>query len=65
MEKTIGLMKKVVERVQRENEELKKAPGIIYADKLANLEQENEYLKVMYSLLEVILFGLLILKLNV
>nr|XP_020633204.1 centrosomal protein of 290 kDa isoform X2 [Pogona vitticeps] len=45
LEKTIGLMKKVVERVQRENEELKKAPGIISAEKIANLEQENEYLK--------------------
>ncbi|KAJ7329890.1 hypothetical protein JRQ81_016064 [Phrynocephalus forsythii] len=44
LEKTIGLMKKVVERVQRENEELKKAPGIS-AEKIASLEQENEYLK--------------------
>uniref|UniRef100_H3A222 Centrosomal protein 290 n=1 Tax=Latimeria chalumnae TaxID=7897 RepID=H3A222_LATCH len=45
LEKTIGLMKKVVERVQRENEELKKAPGVVSAEKLASLELENEKLK--------------------
>nr|XP_056702499.1 centrosomal protein of 290 kDa [Euleptes europaea] len=45
LEKTIGLMKKVVERVQRENEELKKAPGVVSSEKIANLEQENEHLK--------------------
>ncbi|XP_075065477.1 centrosomal protein of 290 kDa [Mixophyes fleayi] len=45
LEKTIGLMKRVVERVQRENEELKKAPGIVTNEKLSNLELENERLK--------------------
>ncbi|NXA97716.1 CE290 protein, partial [Melanocharis versteri] len=45
LEKTIGLMKKVVERVQRENEELKKAPAVVYNEKLLGLEQENERLK--------------------
>ncbi|XP_069085718.1 centrosomal protein of 290 kDa [Pleurodeles waltl] len=45
LEKTIGLMKKVVERVQRENDELKKAPGVVSNEKLAALEQENEKLK--------------------
>ncbi|KAG9490439.1 hypothetical protein GDO78_006008 [Eleutherodactylus coqui] len=45
LEKTIGLMKRVVERVQRENEELKKAPGVLTSEKLSNLELENEKLK--------------------
>lgn len=39
-------MKRVVERVQRENEELKKAPGVLTNEKLSNLELENEKLKV-------------------
>ncbi|XP_011743052.2 centrosomal protein of 290 kDa isoform X4 [Macaca nemestrina] len=45
LEKTIGLMKKVVEKVQRENEQLKKASGILTSEKMANIEQENEKLK--------------------
>uniref|UniRef100_A0A8B9QH07 Centrosomal protein 290 n=1 Tax=Apteryx owenii TaxID=8824 RepID=A0A8B9QH07_APTOW len=45
LEKTIGLMRKVVERVQRENEDLKKAPGVVSNEKLLSLEQENERLK--------------------
>ncbi|XP_072002625.1 centrosomal protein of 290 kDa isoform X2 [Engystomops pustulosus] len=45
LEKTIGLMKRVVEKVQRENEELKKAPGVQTNEKLTMLELENEKLK--------------------
>ncbi|XP_017935896.1 centrosomal protein of 290 kDa isoform X3 [Manacus vitellinus] len=45
LEKTIGLMKKVVEKLQRENEELKKAPAVVSNEKLLGLEQENEGLK--------------------
>ncbi|XP_009081161.1 PREDICTED: centrosomal protein of 290 kDa [Acanthisitta chloris] len=45
LEKTVGLMKKVVERVQRENEELKKTPAVVSNEKLLGLEQENERLK--------------------
>nr|XP_026653446.1 centrosomal protein of 290 kDa isoform X2 [Zonotrichia albicollis] len=45
LEKTIGLMKKVVERVQRENEELKKTPAVVSSEKLLVLEQENVRLK--------------------
>ncbi|XP_075810740.1 centrosomal protein of 290 kDa isoform X1 [Microtus pennsylvanicus] len=45
LEKTIGLMKKVVEKVQRENEQLKKASGIMTSEKMTNLEEENEKLK--------------------
>ncbi|XP_074726800.1 centrosomal protein of 290 kDa isoform X2 [Strix uralensis] len=45
LEKTIGLMKKVVERVQRENEDLKKTPAVVSHEKLLGLEQENEKLK--------------------
>ncbi|NWY42975.1 CE290 protein, partial [Sylvia atricapilla] len=45
LEKTIGLMKKVVERVQRENEELRKAPAVVSNEKLLGLGQENERLK--------------------
>nr|XP_033809362.1 centrosomal protein of 290 kDa isoform X2 [Geotrypetes seraphini] len=46
LEKTVALMKKVVEKVQRENDELKKAPGIVSNEKLSNLEMENEKLKL-------------------
>ena len=46
LEKTIGLMKKVVERVQRENEQLKKAPGVVSNHQLEELQQENLALKV-------------------
>ncbi|XP_057342871.1 centrosomal protein of 290 kDa isoform X3 [Manis pentadactyla] len=45
LEKTIGLMKKVVEKIQRENEQLKKASGIMTSEKMANIELENEKLK--------------------
>ncbi|XP_043979926.1 centrosomal protein of 290 kDa isoform X2 [Gambusia affinis] len=45
LEKTIGLMKKVVERVQRENEALKKSSGRAEQDRVATLEKENEKLK--------------------
>ncbi|CAH7330075.1 Cep290 [Phodopus roborovskii] len=45
LEKTIGLMKKVVEKVQRENEQLKKVSGILTSEKMANIEEENEKLK--------------------
>nr|XP_015208279.1 PREDICTED: centrosomal protein of 290 kDa isoform X3 [Lepisosteus oculatus] len=52
LEKTIGLMKKVVERVQRENEALKKAPGIVSREQLTALENENEKLKSDYEKLK-------------
>ncbi|KAM6290371.1 centrosomal protein of 290 kDa [Porphyrio hochstetteri] len=45
LEKTIDVLKKIVERVQRENEELKKVPAVISNEKLLGLEQENEKLK--------------------
>uniref|UniRef100_A0A7N8YCJ4 Centrosomal protein 290 n=1 Tax=Mastacembelus armatus TaxID=205130 RepID=A0A7N8YCJ4_9TELE len=45
LEKTIGLMKKVVERVQRENDLLKKSSTSVNQDKVAALEQENKKLK--------------------
>lgn len=40
-------MKKVVERVQRENETLKKSSALANQEKVAALEQENEKLKVV------------------
>lgn len=46
LEKTIGLMKKVVERVQRENEALKKSSATVNQDKVTALEKENIKLKV-------------------
>ena len=46
LEKTIALLKKVVERVQQENEKLKKAPGVVGTEQLALLKRENEGLKV-------------------
>ncbi|XP_004602776.2 centrosomal protein of 290 kDa isoform X2 [Sorex araneus] len=45
LEKTIGLMKKVVEKVQRENDQLKKASGILTSEKMTSIELENENLK--------------------
>ncbi|KAM4572985.1 centrosomal protein of 290 kDa isoform 2-T2 [Odontesthes bonariensis] len=45
LEKTIGLMKKVVERVQRENETLKKSSAPAKQDKVNALEREIEQLK--------------------
>ncbi|KAK9516253.1 hypothetical protein VZT92_024194 [Zoarces viviparus] len=45
LEKVIGLMKKVVERVQRENETLKKSGAPANQERFSALEQENEKLK--------------------
>nr|XP_012422958.1 PREDICTED: centrosomal protein of 290 kDa isoform X2 [Odobenus rosmarus divergens] len=53
LEKTIGLMKKVVEKVQKENEQLKKASGILTSEKMANIELENEKLKAELEKLKV------------
>ncbi|XP_023204567.1 centrosomal protein of 290 kDa isoform X2 [Xiphophorus maculatus] len=52
LEKTIGLMKKVVERVQRENEALKKSSSRAEQDRVAALEKENEKLKADYEKLK-------------
>ncbi|KAM4554334.1 centrosomal protein of 290 kDa isoform 2-T2 [Fundulus diaphanus] len=49
LEKTIGLMKKVVERVQRENEGLKKSSVHANQERVAALEKENEKLKADYE----------------
>ena len=46
LEKTVALMKRVVERVQRENDELKKAPGVVSNQQLDELRAENRILKV-------------------
>lgn len=40
-------MKKVVERVQRENEALKKSSAPVNRDKISALEQENAKIKVV------------------
>ncbi|KAF3706156.1 Centrosomal protein of 290 kDa [Channa argus] len=53
LEKTIGLMKKVVERVQRENETLKKSSSPATEDEASGLKRENEKLKVAGSILHV------------
>ncbi|XP_071943126.1 centrosomal protein of 290 kDa-like [Antedon mediterranea] len=45
LERTIGLMKKVVERVQSENEQLKKAPGVVTQTEIHNLREKNKELK--------------------
>ncbi|XP_071826754.1 centrosomal protein of 290 kDa-like isoform X2 [Apostichopus japonicus] len=45
LERTIGLMKKVVERVQTENETLKKAPGVTTQTEIHSLREENKTLK--------------------
>lgn len=49
LEKTVGLMKKVVERLQRENENLKKSAAATSPDRVATLERENAELKVAGS----------------
>ncbi|XP_071791224.1 centrosomal protein of 290 kDa-like [Asterias amurensis] len=45
LERTVGLMKKVVERVQKENEDLKKAPGVTLQTEIHGLREENQNLK--------------------
>ncbi|XP_059401831.1 centrosomal protein of 290 kDa isoform X2 [Carassius carassius] len=45
LEKTIALMKKVVEKVQRENESLKKTSEANMQEQLATLERDHEKLK--------------------
>ncbi|XP_030844428.1 centrosomal protein of 290 kDa isoform X5 [Strongylocentrotus purpuratus] len=45
LERTIGLMKKVVERVQQENEQLKKAPGVTTQTEIHALKDQNKALK--------------------
>lgn len=50
LEKTVGLMKKVVERLQRENETLKKSSAPANQTKMAALQQENLRLKVQHHL---------------
>jgi len=49
LERTIALLKKVVEKIQAENEQLKKAPGVISAEQLKVLQLENKGLKVRNS----------------
>ena len=46
LEKTIALLKKVVERTQQENEQLKKAPGVVSQEQVRMLRGENQGLKV-------------------
>ncbi|XP_041651397.1 centrosomal protein of 290 kDa isoform X2 [Cheilinus undulatus] len=49
LEKTIELMKNVIERVQRENETLKKSKAPANQGKIAALEQENQKLKAEFE----------------
>ena len=46
LEKTIALLKKVIERAQAENEALKRAPGVVSNDQMRGLQLENQSLKV-------------------
>ncbi|CAB1322784.1 unnamed protein product [Coregonus sp. 'balchen'] len=52
LEKTIGLMKRVVERVQKENETLKKTPAALSQEQLTALERKHEKLKNDYEKLK-------------
>uniref|UniRef100_A0AAY4CGZ3 BZIP domain-containing protein n=1 Tax=Denticeps clupeoides TaxID=299321 RepID=A0AAY4CGZ3_9TELE len=45
LEKTIGLMTKLIEKLQRENESLKKVPAALIQDQLTVLERDHEKLK--------------------
>lgn len=49
LEKRVGLMKKVVEKVQRENETLKNSSRPASQAKVASLQQENLRLKVEHA----------------
>ncbi|XP_046890019.1 centrosomal protein of 290 kDa isoform X2 [Hypomesus transpacificus] len=49
LEKTIGLMKRVVERVQRENETLKKSPATPTQEQFTTLKQAHDKLKIDYG----------------
>ncbi|KAL7862850.1 hypothetical protein SRHO_G00118340 [Serrasalmus rhombeus] len=49
LEKTIALMKKVVEKVQRENDGLKKSSTTATQEQLTSLEREHEKLKTEYD----------------
>lgn len=46
LEKTILLLKKVVEKTRAENEQLKRGPGVLAQEKLHALQVENSGLKV-------------------
>ncbi len=46
LEKTIALLKKVVERTQQENESLKKSPAFMNNEQLRMIQAENQSLKV-------------------
>ncbi|XP_066265930.1 centrosomal protein of 290 kDa-like [Branchiostoma lanceolatum] len=59
LEKTIGLMKKVVERVQKENEELKRAPGVVSNSRITDLEMENDKLRDQLEKLRIQMGGTL------
>uniref|UniRef100_A0A4W5N3Q1 Centrosomal protein 290 n=1 Tax=Hucho hucho TaxID=62062 RepID=A0A4W5N3Q1_9TELE len=52
LEKTIGLMKRVVDRVQRENETLKKTPAALSQEQLTALESKHDKLKNDYEKLK-------------
>ncbi|XP_073688037.1 centrosomal protein of 290 kDa [Garra rufa] len=52
LEKTIALMKKVVEKVQRENENLKKTSEANVQKQLSTLERDHEKLKSEYEKLK-------------
>ncbi|KAL0968641.1 hypothetical protein UPYG_G00269530 [Umbra pygmaea] len=52
LEKTIGLMKRVVERVQRENEMLKKSPAALSQEQFIALDREHKKLKKDYETLK-------------
>jgi len=45
LEKTVQLLKNVVERVQKENEQLKHAPGVVLNQEIEGLKSENQTLK--------------------
>ena len=46
LEKTVLLLKKVVEKTRAENEQLKRGPGVMAGEKLQALQTENTALKV-------------------
>ena len=46
LERTILLLKKVVEKTRAENDQLKQGPGVMAGEKLTALQAENNQLKV-------------------
>ena len=62
MEKTIALLKKVVEKKQAEVDRLKLAPGVVSNEQLYDLENENRHLRDQLEELRLVLAAMISLQ---